>query len=210
MTDKDWLSLVFPILGSLIGGGALGIVFDLWKWKKTKKYEYIELQLRNLYSPILFNLNLVKKSYLHYEDIFNIFNKQYVQGLAEIKNGISIIEQYREEKIKDFDRLIKVRDNFLSQTVLYRNNIINIIKENIYLSELDDKEMFENIVFSDLRNIFEFDKEGKPLIPFETLEQMERQGDILNYNKEDHEVVEKRVAEKTKILFELKLKKNKE
>jgi hypothetical protein len=211
MTDKDLWSLIVSFSGSFLGGGVIGLVLgyflDLQKMRKTNNYNLIEQQLKLLYSPVDYYLDLLVKILNHYDSIFNEFNKDYLEGLKIVKNykDANELTKYSDEKRKEHDQLFEVKENFYSYIKAYLENINLIIKDYIYLSESEDKDLFVNMIFVTIRHESEINEKGVGILPFDLQLKLD---DIIHYKQEVHEKLKARISKMKLELYGLRRPKN--
>jgi hypothetical protein len=137
----DLAKIVLPSALTLLGG-YLGYQYGVGQFKKQKKIEFVERQIREFYSPLIGCLNRIKaKSELRYE-ISKTSDPAWRKIVAQHPKPFLDHEKYFEpfEKAILYDN-----DQLRNELIPLYDKMVSIFSENYWLAEPETRKWYSEL-----------------------------------------------------------------
>jgi len=180
---------------SFLGGGLVVAIINWWRIsisdKKTRKVEYLLLQMKNLYGPLNFFT-------LQNEKMFSLserFNEAY--DIEYVKPKWSNEKQTQKNLKEETTVTLDLADSYIKTVKSNNDKIIRLLENNYPYIDSDDIEIFQDFVVDYTRLKNEINKDGNLLTPFRIYNRI---GNISIMKKEFIERAKNKFKEKSEDL----------
>ena len=187
MRVEEIIRLIF----SFLGGGFVAGLLDWWRAarseRKTRRIEFITLQLQELYGPLQFFASCNAKLF----ELSDRFQKAYTQEYVE--------KQYsRQQATRNWlkqatSQTLDIANQYIEQVKENNEHILAILESRYSLIEPADIEVCAQFIVDYTRLKTETDESGRLKTPFEIYQHL---GDISFMRPEFIKAVDKRFNEK--------------
>ena len=161
MSVEEIIRLIF----SFLGGGLVAVLLDWWRAarseRRTRRVEFIRLQLQELYGPLQFFASRNAKLF----DLSDGFQKAYTQEYVEKQWSR---EQATQDRVRQAaSQTLDIAHQYIEQVKENNEHILAILESHYSLIESADIEVFAQFIVDYTRLKAEIDESGRLKTPLE-------------------------------------------
>lgn len=160
MTTEEILRLVFSLLGGGLVGGLLSWLRDALSERKARRIEFVRLQLRDLYGPLYFFASANDRLFGLNKRFHEAYKEEYIETTYSEKYGAR--ERSREQALQT----LSIANEYVDQVKANNERVVEILRENYFLIDEGDIEVFSEFMVDHVRMKTEIDENGRLETPF--------------------------------------------